>query len=102
MAIFSRKVITVLFFIILMFSCSSLLCMRGEALPSLDFTTSDDVLVLGGDDGEKIWNVATDISLEMENIDEDLFWLGTQNDVDALYIRTLDRSGQMDAVFHLP
>jgi hypothetical protein len=76
--------------------------MRGEALPVLDFTASGDVLVLGGDDGEKIWNVAADISLEMDTIDEDLFWLGTENDVDALLIRTLDRSGQMDAVFHLP
>ncbi len=99
-AIFKAFIVIIL--VIFLFSCRVLFCDRAFALFPGEPLASNDVIAFGGDDGSNILQNSTEITLEMEYIGEDLLWTGTSNDVDGLLIRTLVRSAEMDAVFHLP
>ncbi len=99
-AIFKACIVIIL--LILLFSCRALFCDRAFALFPAELLASNDIIAFGGDDGSNILQNSTEITLEMEYIGEDLFWTGTSNDIDGLLIRTMERSAEMDAVFHLP
>lgn len=96
------RVLTVFVCLILLFSCRMFFCESAFALFPGNLLASSDVIVFGGDNGDEIVHNSTEITLEMETIATDLYWTGSQDDVDALLIRTLARSAGMDAVFHLP